>query len=197
VPKNTSRQQTWARALLIVVILGALISFFAFDLGRFLSLPYLQAKHAELENLYAADPWSAVFIFSGVYVVAVSLGLPGAAVLTLVAGAIFGFWRGAFLVSISSTLGAIIALLSSRFLFRDWVQNKFGENLQSINRGMERDGIFYLCALIRHFHFSSSTMQWALRRFGFYHFGLPLKSARFRRHLSISTPVRSSAIYNH
>ena len=81
------------------------------------------------------------------YVVSTALSLPGAAVLTLAAGALFGFWTGLVLVSFASTIGATLAFVFARFLLRDWVQNKFGERLGKINRGVEREGSFYLFTL--------------------------------------------------
>jgi dihydrolipoamide dehydrogenase len=136
-----------SKLLIIAMILAALIAFFAFDLGRFLTLDYFKAQQATLAAYVTANPWQSAMMFFAVYVAVAALSLPGAAILTLVAGAIFGFSRGLLIVSFASTIGATLAFLSSRFLLRDWVQAKFGERLKPINEGVAKDGPFYLFAL--------------------------------------------------
>lgn len=136
------------KQIIILICLALLIAaFFLFDLGRFFSLDYLKSQHANLTTYREANPVLSVVVFFLIYVAVTGLSLPGAAVLTLAGGAIFGFFTGSILVSLASTLGATIAFLAARFLFRDTVQSKFGSNLQSINNGVEKDGAFYLFTL--------------------------------------------------
>ena len=135
------------RAPLILIITLLIGAFFLFDLGRFLSLEYLQSQRAGLVDYFQANPLSMALGFFLVYVAVTGLSLPGAAVLTLVAGAIFGVLWGTIIVSFASTLGATLAFLLSRFLLRDWVQKKFGDRLSAINAGIEKDGPFYLFGL--------------------------------------------------
>jgi dihydrolipoamide dehydrogenase len=136
-----------SKLFIVAIIAAAIAAFFAFDLGRFLTLDYFKAQQATLAAYVAANPLQSSLAFFAVYVGVAALSLPGAAILTLVAGAIFGFWHGLVIVSFASTIGATLAFLSSRFLLRDWVQSKFGERLKPINEGVAKDGPFYLFAL--------------------------------------------------
>jgi pyruvate/2-oxoglutarate dehydrogenase complex dihydrolipoamide dehydrogenase (E3) component/uncharacterized membrane protein YdjX (TVP38/TMEM64 family) len=111
------------------------------------SLDYFQSQRAAIEAAVAADPLQAGLLFFAVYVAATGLSLPGASVLTLIAGAIFGLFWGTIIVSFASTIGATLAFLTSRFLLRDWVQQRFGDRLRPINEGVAREGAFYLFAL--------------------------------------------------
>ncbi|MDM7942280.1 MAG: FAD-dependent oxidoreductase [Hydrogenophaga sp.] len=132
--------------LLAVVLLG-ITAFFLFDLGRFLSLDYLKQSQARFEALYAAQPLTVSLAYFALYVVATALSFPGAAIITLAGGAIFGLWWGTLLVSFASSLGATLAFLVSRFVLRDSIEAKFGNRLAEINRGIEKDGAFYLFTL--------------------------------------------------
>ena len=129
--------------LLAIVIAG----FFVLDLGQYLSLDYLKSQQVSLETYRQAHPLQTAALFFLVYVVVTALSLPGAAVMTLVVGAVFGLFWGTLLVSFASTLGATLAFVISRFLLRDLVQEKFGDKLRAINRGVEKDGAFYLFGL--------------------------------------------------
>jgi len=135
------------RAPLIITIALLIGAFFLFDLGRFLSLEYIQSQRTGLADYFQANPIPMALGFFLVYVAVTGLSLPGAAILTLVAGAIFGVFWGTIIVSFASTLGATLAFLLSRFLLRDWVQKKFGDRLSAINAGIEKDGAFYLFGL--------------------------------------------------
>ena len=136
------------RKLLLVVAVAALIgAFFVFDLGRYFSLDYFKSQQAAIEAYQAARPWLTTGIFFAVYVLSTALSLPGAAILTLVAGAIFGLLWGTVIVSFASTLGATLAFLLARFALRDWVQGRFGDRLQAINAGVAKEGGFYLFTL--------------------------------------------------
>jgi pyruvate/2-oxoglutarate dehydrogenase complex dihydrolipoamide dehydrogenase (E3) component/uncharacterized membrane protein YdjX (TVP38/TMEM64 family) len=132
---------------LMGLILALLGSFFVFDLGQYLSLDALKAQQAALNAQVAAQPWQAAGLFFLAYVLVTALSLPGAALMTLLGGALFGLLEGLVLVSFASTLGASLAMLSSRFLLRDWVQQRFGRRLAGIDAGVEREGAFYLFAL--------------------------------------------------
>ncbi len=134
--------------MLLVLAVGALIAaFFIFDLGRFVSLEYVKAQQATISGYYQANPWQTTLIFFLIYVAATGLSLPGAAILTLVAGALFGLVKGVILVSFASTLGATLAFLTARFILRDSIQAKFGDKLKSFNAGIEKEGAFYLFTL--------------------------------------------------
>ncbi len=134
--------------LIALALIAALIAaFFAFDLGHYLNLAYIKSQQATLESYRTEHPLTLALSFFLIYVAVTGLSLPGAAVMTLVAGAIFGLLWGTLLVSFASTLGATLAFLCSRFLLRDWVQAKFGKNLSAINSGVEKEGAFYLFTL--------------------------------------------------
>ena len=136
-----------SKIALLVVIAAAIGAFFYFDLGRFLSLEGFKTQQAALSAFVAANPWQSALAFFAAYVAVAALSLPGALIMTLAAGAIFGFGRGVAIVSFASAIGATLAFLSSRFLLRDWVQGKFGDRLKPINDGVAKDGPFYLFAL--------------------------------------------------
>jgi len=136
-----------SRILVLLLIAGLVAAFFAFDLGRFFSLEYFKAQQQAITDWYRAHPGQTMAGFFLLYVAVTGLSLPGAAVLTLVAGALFGFVIGTLIVSFASSIGATLAFLSSRFLLRDWVQQRFGDRLKSINEGIEKDGAFYLFTL--------------------------------------------------
>ncbi len=138
---------TFRKLLLLAAVLLGTAAFFFFDLGRFLSLDYLKQSQANFEALYAAEPLKISLAYFALYVVATALSFPGAAILTLAGGAIFGLWWGTLLVSFASSLGATLAFLASRFVLRDSIEAKFGNRLAEINRGIEKDGAFYLFTL--------------------------------------------------
>jgi pyruvate/2-oxoglutarate dehydrogenase complex dihydrolipoamide dehydrogenase (E3) component/uncharacterized membrane protein YdjX (TVP38/TMEM64 family) len=135
------------KILLFAILAAAVIAFFAFDLQRYFSLDYFQSQRAALEAAVAAQPLRASLLFFAAYVAVTGLSLPGAAIMTLVAGALFGLLWGTLIVSFASTLGATLAFLASRYLLRDWVQRQFGDRLRAINEGVAREGGFYLFAL--------------------------------------------------
>ena len=119
-------------------------SYFLFDVGQYLSLEYLQSKHQLLVEFAAEKRITAIAIYFLLYVVAAVLCLPGISILTLGAGAIFGFTTGFILVSFAATVGATSSFLMSRYLFRDILQKRFSSQLQTINAGVEKEGAFYL-----------------------------------------------------
>jgi pyruvate/2-oxoglutarate dehydrogenase complex dihydrolipoamide dehydrogenase (E3) component/uncharacterized membrane protein YdjX (TVP38/TMEM64 family) len=138
---------TKGRLFVLAIIVAGIAAFFLLDLRQYFSLEYFQAKRAVLEGYLQAKPFETAAVFFAVYVVVTGLSLPGAAILTLVAGALFGLLWGVVIVSFASTLGATLAFLASRYLLRDWVQAKFGDKLKTINAGVEKEGAFYLFAL--------------------------------------------------
>ena len=136
------------RKILLVMVIAVVVAlYFALDLGRYFSLDTFKSQQAVIESWRAAQPLTAALIFFLAYVAVTGLSLPGAAMMTLAAGAIFGLLWGTLLVSFASSLGATLAFLVSRFLLRDWVQARFGERLRAINQGVGKEGGFYLFTL--------------------------------------------------
>ena len=123
--------------LALAVLLGL---FFTFDLGRFLSLAAVKGSQADLQAWRAAQPLGAALLFFAVYVAATAVSLPGATVLTLAAGALFGLGWGTLIVSFASTLGATLAFLAARWLFGGWVQARFADRLTALNAGIAKEG---------------------------------------------------------
>ncbi|MGH8609761.1 MAG: FAD-dependent oxidoreductase [Gammaproteobacteria bacterium] len=135
------------KLLLLLSVALLLVGFFAFDLGQYLSLAFFKAQQARIDAYYQAQPLRTVGIYFAIYVAVTGLSLPGAAIMTLAAGAIFDLFWGTVIVSFASTIGATLAFLASRFLLRDAVQARFGDKLKAINAGIEKDGSFYLFIL--------------------------------------------------
>ena len=138
---------TLRKSLLLGLLVLLIAGFFALDLGHYLTLASLKDQQAALQAQVVANPLLAAAAFFALYVTVTGLSLPGAALLTLVAGALFGLLEGVLIVSFASTLGAVLAMFSSRFLLQDWVQQRFGQRLAGIEAGLARDGAFYLFAL--------------------------------------------------
>ena len=136
-----------SKVALAVVIITLITAYFIFDLGQYFNIEYFKSQQAEIEAYYSNNPLLTITLFFIIYVVVTGLSLPGAAIMTLVAGAIFGLFTGVIMVSFASTLGATIAFLASRYLLRDSIQRQFGDKLQTINEGIEKDGAFYLFTL--------------------------------------------------
>ncbi len=128
------------KLLVLLIVLLAVAAFFVFDGQQYLSL-------AQFRGWVASEPLLTAGLYFLIYVVVTGLSLPGAAIMTLIGGAVFGLWWGLLLVSFASSVGATLAFMVSRTLLRDWVQGKFGAYLQTINRGVEKDGAFYLFSL--------------------------------------------------
>ncbi|WP_429100520.1 FAD-dependent oxidoreductase [Aeromonas veronii] len=134
--------------LLLALVMGGLIgTFFALDLGRYLSLDALQAQQAALAQWVDSHFVSASLLFVLIYVLSTALSLPGASLLTLGGSAVFGVAWGLLLVSFASSIGATLACLSARFLLRDWVTTRFGDKLATFQSGMAKEGAFYLLSL--------------------------------------------------
>jgi len=136
------------RKLAVALVLGiSIAAFFAFDLGQYLNLQTLKDQQAAITAFRANNPLAGVVIYFVLYVVATALSVPGAALLTLAGGAVFGLFWGTLIVSFASTIGATLAFLISRFLLRDWVSQRFGQRLTAIDEGVRREGAFYLFTL--------------------------------------------------
>ena len=135
------------RLLIVAAIVIAVILFKVLGLGQYLTLDYLKASQDKFSQLYGENRLTVIATYMAIYIVVTALSLPGAAVMTLAGGAMFGFWIGFVVVSFASTIGATLACFVARFLLRDWVQNRFGDKLSTINKGIEKEGAFYLFSL--------------------------------------------------
>jgi len=135
------------RLLIVAAIIIVVILFKVLDLGQYLSLEYLKTSQDKFTQIYTSHRLPVIASYMAIYIVVTALSLPGAAVMTLAGGAMFGFWIGVLVVSFASTIGATLACFVARFLLRDWVQNRFGEKLSRMNEGIEKEGAFYLFSL--------------------------------------------------
>lgn len=137
-----------SRKLIVLLVFALLVAaFFLFDLDSYLTLDYLKSQRDAIISWKASQPVLALLVFFLVYIAVTALSLPGAAIMTLAVGAVFGLLWGILLVSFASTIGATLAFLIARFLLRDPVQNRYGDRLKAINDGMRKDGAFYLFTL--------------------------------------------------
>jgi pyruvate/2-oxoglutarate dehydrogenase complex dihydrolipoamide dehydrogenase (E3) component/uncharacterized membrane protein YdjX (TVP38/TMEM64 family) len=144
---STTRENIMRKYLIAAVVVVAVSAYWIFDVHQYLSLEGIKAAQAQLDSWRSGSPFLAGLSFFALYIAVTSLSLPGAAVLTLAAGAFFGLLWGVVIVSFASTIGATLAFLVARFILRDSVQSRFGNRLQAINRGIEQEGAFYLFTL--------------------------------------------------
>jgi uncharacterized membrane protein YdjX (TVP38/TMEM64 family) len=135
------------KVLLLIAVLLGIVAFFAFGLDRYFSLAFLKESQAGFAALREQQPLQLALGFFLVYVAVTALSLPGATIVTLAGGAIFGLGWGLLLVSFASSIGATLAFLTARFLLRESVQAKFGQRLADMNKGIQKDGAFYLFTL--------------------------------------------------
>ena len=135
------------RIAIVGAIIVLIILFKVLGLGQYLTLDYLKSSQEKFAVLYSNNQVAVIAVYMLIYIAVTALSLPGAAVMTLAGGAMFGFWVGFVVVSFASTIGATLACFVARFLLRDWVQNKFGDKLTAINDGIAREGAFYLFSL--------------------------------------------------
>lgn len=135
------------KIVLAGLIAGLIASFWAFGLNRYVTLSYVKASSETFRSINAAHPVKVVLGYFFLYVLVTSLSLPGAAVLTIGGGALFGLIEGTAAASFASSLGATICCLASRYLFRGWVQGRFGGSVARVNEGIEKEGAFYLFTL--------------------------------------------------
>ena len=136
-----------SRVVLLAFIAALIAAFFIFDLQNYLTLETLKAQQASIETYRSNHPGMAVAIYALIYIAVTGLSLPGAAILTLAGGAVFGLLWGTLIVSFASTIGATLAFLAARFLFRDAVKSRFGERLKAIDAGVAKEGALYLFTL--------------------------------------------------
>ena len=132
---------------LILLLVALVAAFFTFDLDQWLTFDALKQSQAHFDALFNESPWRVAGSFFAIYIIVTALSLPGAAIMTLAAGALFGLGIGTVLVSFASSIGATLAFLVARFLLRDAVQQRFGDKLKAINDGIAKDGMFYLFTL--------------------------------------------------
>jgi len=135
------------KLIVLILVVAAIAAFFIFDLGKYFSLDYFKSQQSAIAAYNLANPIQTALIFLLAYIAVTALSLPGAAIMTLVAGAIFGLVWGVIIVSFASTIGATLAFLVARFLLRDSIQAKFGDKLKAFNAGVEKEGGFYLFTL--------------------------------------------------
>ncbi|WP_154181275.1 TVP38/TMEM64 family protein [Vibrio furnissii] len=136
-----------SKKLILGLILIAVIVALATTFGQYLTLDNAKAQQALLADYIDQHVVTAALIYFLSYVFITAFSIPGAAVVTLLGAALFGFWLSLLLVSFASTIGATLAFLSSRYLLKEWVQTRFGDKLHAVNQGMTRDGAFYLLSL--------------------------------------------------
>jgi uncharacterized membrane protein YdjX (TVP38/TMEM64 family) len=135
------------KILILIIIVGLIVAVKVFGLDQYLTLSYLKGSLDSLKSLYANHSLMVIAGYFFIYVLTTSLSLPGASPLGIAGGALFGFWTATIVVSFASTIGATLACLVSRFLLRDWIQNKFGDRVKKVNEGIEKEGAFYLFTL--------------------------------------------------
>ncbi len=135
------------KLVIVLVVLLLILLFKLLHLDEYLTLAYLKGSRDQFARLYAEQTALVLGGYALIYIVATALSLPGAVILTLAGGALFGLVTGTIVISFASTIGATLACLVSRFLLRDWVQTRFGEKLQRINEGIDQEGGFYLFTL--------------------------------------------------
>jgi pyruvate/2-oxoglutarate dehydrogenase complex dihydrolipoamide dehydrogenase (E3) component/uncharacterized membrane protein YdjX (TVP38/TMEM64 family) len=136
-----------ARILVLLALAVAVALFFIFDLPAYLTLDYIKQQQGAFARFYETHAVLTLLVYFSAYVIMAALSLPGAAVMTLAGGALFGLWTGLVVVSFASTIGATIAFWAARFLLRDTLQNRFGDKLAAVNAGIAKDGAFYLFTL--------------------------------------------------
>ena len=144
---DDKKKKVFQKILISVALLSAVVAFMVFDLRQYLTLAYIKASQEKFSLLYAEHRLMVVLGYGVIYILATSLSLPGAAVLTLAGGALLGLWTGVITVSFASSIGATLACIVSRFILRDWVQANFGDRLKPVNDGIEKEGAFYLFTL--------------------------------------------------
>jgi len=135
------------RIFILVFICGLIFAFKHYNLETYLTLDYIKENQAAFQNYYANNKVLTILSYAGLYILTTALSLPGATILTLAGGAMFGLATGLLIISFASTIGATLAFLASRFILRDYVQNKFGDKIKTINEGIEKEGAFYLFTL--------------------------------------------------
>lgn len=145
--RNAPKGKLVQKIVIVGVIIALIALFYIFDLGKYFSFEYIKAQQVRFTELYEAHKVLVIAIYMGIYVVMAALSLPGAAIMTLLGGALFGLVVGTIAVSFASTIGATLACFVARFLLQNWVQGKLGDKIKPINEGIEKEGAFYLFTL--------------------------------------------------
>ena len=145
--KQLRDKKRQGKIALLLVAAALAVLFIIFDGKQYLSLTFLKSSRQLLQSFYIEHQLLTIAGYMLLYILVTALSLPGALIMSLGGGALFGFWLGFLLVSFASTVGATFAFLGARFLFKDAIQNRFGEKLAAINKGIEQDGAFYLFTL--------------------------------------------------
>lgn len=135
------------KAIILALVIAAVAAFYVLDLQGFFTLDALKANRERLEAAYAAHRAAFIAGFILVYTVQTALSLPGAAILTLAGGAVFGTVMGTLWVNMGATTGALLAFLLARTLFRDWVTARFGDKMKAFDKGLTESGLSYLLFL--------------------------------------------------
>ncbi|MGJ0486671.1 MAG: TVP38/TMEM64 family protein [Methylomicrobium sp.] len=138
---------TTSQIRVLAIIALAIGAFFLFDIDQWLTLEHFKAEYARLISYRDSHPLLTTLAYAGIYIAVTGLSLPGATVLTLAGGALFGLVWGTLIVSFASSIGATLAFLAARFLFRDTVKSRFGNRLAAIDAGLAKDGPYYLFTL--------------------------------------------------
>ncbi len=142
--KNVTMKKLMPKIAVVIVVIVLIVLFKVFNLGQYFTLDYIKASQEKFAALYAEHRLLVIACYMGIYIVMAALSLPGATVMTLLGGALFGFIVGMIAVSFASTIGATLACFVARFLLKDWVQSKVGDKLRPINEGVAKEGAFYL-----------------------------------------------------
>ncbi|WPD23075.1 MAG: TVP38/TMEM64 family protein [Candidatus Electrothrix scaldis] len=143
----SSKKKVYAKLTLLLIVVVLVFLFLVFDGQQYLSLASLKSSRQILQDFYNEHQLFTIAAYMLLYILVTALSLPGAVIMSLGGGALFGLWLGFLLVSFASTIGATLAFLVSRFLLRDAIKRRFGEKLTAINKGIEQDGAFYLFSL--------------------------------------------------
>lgn len=144
---DNKRSGNIQKVVIVAIIIGFIAAFKIFNLGDYLSLSYIKESRQNFQGLYSQNRAAVIAGYMAIYILVTAISLPGAAVMTLAGGALFGLIVGTVVVSFASTIGATIACLVARFVLRDWVQGKVGDKLKTVNEGVEKEGAFYLFTL--------------------------------------------------
>src|SRR3972149_7232676 len=141
------RKSSLKKVAIVILVIGLFALFKILHLDQYLTISYIKASQSKFAFLYGEHRVLVIAAYMLIYILATSLSVPGAVVLTVSGGALFGFWIGMLVVSFASTIGATLACSVSRFLLRDWVQSRFTDKISRINNEIEKDGAFYLFTL--------------------------------------------------
>lgn len=144
---GNNRKGLIKKIAIVAVVAVLVIGLKVINAGDYLTLSYLKESQHRFQEMYREQSMTVLAAYAGIYILVTSLSLPGAAVMTLAAGALFGLVTGTVVVSFASTIGATLACFISRFILRDWVQGRFGDRLKTVNEGIEKEGAFYLFTL--------------------------------------------------